>query len=261
MGAVPAEASSRREAAVFVAAIIGMAAVIAVFAVVAPKPAVPGGSVAAPEGLNTFQSDSQLQQFISANAKSAQQYSRWGVGFGGPLMMNVNGVKGVFPTFGAVTTMTALATLSSTAGSSASAPSFTGTNVQVQGVDEPDRVKTDGTHLFVSTQDSVAIINAYQPNSTAVLAKLSFPNSQVLGLEMVQDRLMVIDQKNGVNQSVELVLYDVSNLSSPKMMANATIPGSYVAARMADGFVYAVIQQPSYVFNGQGNATAVLPMA
>ncbi len=257
MGAVSAERSSRREAALFVIAIIGVAAVIAVFAVVSPKNVVPGGSTAAPQGLNAFQSDSQLQQFITANAKSAQQYSRWGIGFGGPVFWN--GVKGVFTTFGGVTsTVTALATLQA---SVSAVPSFTGTNVQVQGVDEPDRVKTDGTHLFVSTQDAVTIINAYPPNSTAVLAKLSFPTMSVLGLETAQDRLMVIGQTNGVTPAVELVLYDVSDLTSPKLMTNATIPGSYVAARLADGFVYAVIQQPSYVFNGQGNATAVMPTA
>jgi len=32
-----------------------------------------------------------------------------------------------------------------------------------------------------------------------------------------------------------------------------------VAARMADGYVYAVIQQPSYTFNGHGNASAAMP--
>lgn len=255
--------SWHREAAVFVSAIIGVAAIIAIFAIVSPARVPMGGSEnVIPQGLSTFQSDSQLQQFIAANAKSAQQYSRWGVGFGGPLIMNVNGVKGVFPPVAGVTTFTALATQAATVSAAgASVPSFTGTNVQVQGVDEPDRVKTDGVHLFVSTQDSVAIINAYPPNSTAVLAKLSFPNAQLFGLETAQDRLMVIGQKDVANQSVELVLYDVSDLSSPKMMANVTVPGSYVAARMADGFVYAVIQQPSYVFNGQGNTTAVLPMA
>jgi uncharacterized secreted protein with C-terminal beta-propeller domain len=260
MGAVPTE-TSRREVAVFVAAIIGIAGVIAIVATVAPRPATQGGlGNATPQSLSAFQSEPQLQQFIQANARSAQQYDRWGVGFGGPLIMNVNGAKGVFPVAG-VTTFTALATMQASVSASAATPSFTGTNVQVQGVDEPDRVKTDGVYLFVSTQDSVAIIKAYPPNSTAVLAKLSFPNVQLLGLEAAQDRLMVIGQKNGVNQSVELVLYDVSNLSSPKMITNATIAGSYVAARMAEGFVYAVVQQPSYVFNNQGNATAVLPMA
>ncbi len=260
MGSVPTESFSRREAAVFVAAIIGIAGVIAIFAM-APKAGTPGGSdIAMPQGLSTFQSEAQLQQFVEANAKSAQQYNRWGIGFGGPLFMT--GVKTVFPgAFGGVTTVTALATQAAAVSSDVSAPSFTGTNVQVQGVDEPDRVKTDGTHLFVSTQDSIAIINAYPPTSTAVLASLSFPNTQLLGLETAPDRLMVFGQKSGANMSVELVLYDVSNLSAPKLIANVTIPGSYVAARLADGFVYGVIQQPSYVFNSQGNATAAMPKA
>ena len=163
-----------------------------------------------------------------------------------------------------VTTVTATMAATATASSYSTTPSYTGTNVQVQGVDEPDRVKTDGKHIFVSTQDSVAIINAYPPNSTETLSTLAFPNSVVLGLEIAQGRLMVIDQKGsgfGVgNTAVELLLYNTADLASPKLMQNVTIAGDYVAARMADGYVYAVIQQPSYTFNGQGNATAAMPM-
>ncbi len=252
--------SWHREAAVFVSAVIGVAAIIAIFAMVSPGRVPLGGSAnVVPQSLSYFQSDSELQQFINANAKSAQQYSRWGIGFGGPLHWGgiVNGVKDAF---GALPPMTTLTAAMSSANSAS--PSFTGTNVQVQGVDEPDRVKTDGTHLFVATQNSVAIINAYPPNSSAVLSKLSFPTASVIGLEIAQDRLMVIDQKsNGSATAIGLILYDVSDLTSPKLMRNITVPGSYVAARMADGYVYAVIQQPSYVFNSQGNATAVMPVA
>ncbi len=241
-----------REAAVFIAVMIGISAVVAVFALSAPQPLQPtkGSTQAAPQGLSSFESYSQMQQYLNANAKSAQQYDRWGVGFGGPIGVGIN-----LPVeFGGVATPLA------TESAASSTPSFTGTNIQVQGVDEPDRVKTDGTHLFVSTQDSVAIINAYPPNSTATLSTLSFPNTQVLGLEIAPDRLMVLDQKSQGNSSVELLLYDTTSLSSPMIIQNVTIPGDYVAARMADGFVYAVIQQPSYVFDGQGNATAVLPV-
>ena len=163
-----------------------------------------------------------------------------------------------------VTTVTATMAATATASSYGTTPSYTGTNVQVQGVDEPDRVKTDGKHIFVSTQDSVAIINAYPPNSTETLSTLAFPNSVVLGLEIAQGRLMVIDQKGSGfgfgNTAVELLLYNTADLASPKLMQNVTIAGDYVAARMADGYVYAVIQQPSYTFNGQGNATAAMPM-
>jgi inhibitor of cysteine peptidase len=244
----------RRETAVFVSAIIGMAAVVAIFALASPGTA-PSGPIAkaSPQGLNSFESASQLQQYMQANAKSAQQYNRWGIGFGGPLVLG----GGIKEEFGGV----APPALALAAAASGSTPSFTGTNVQVAGVDEPDRVKTDGTHLFVSTQDSVAIINAYPPNSTAVLSTLSFPNSNVIGLEIAQDRLMVIDQKGSGTPAVELLLYDASDLSSPKIMQNVSIAGTFVAARLADGYVYAVIQQPSYVFNGQGNATAVMPVA
>jgi inhibitor of cysteine peptidase len=218
----------------------------------------PGGSIAKslPQGLHSFDSTSQLEQYIVANARSAQQYNRWGIGFGGSLTF----MGGLPIVFGGVAPTLALVASSFNVNG---VPSFTGTNVQVQGVDEPDRVKTDGVHLFVSTQDSVSIINAYPSNSTALISKLSFLNANVLGLEIAQGRMMVFGQTSGPAPSVELLLYNVSDLVSPKLMQNSTIPGSYVAARLADGYVYAVIQQPSYVFdyaNSQVNATAVMPI-
>ncbi len=77
-----------------------------------------------------------------------------------------------------------------------STPSHTGTNVQVQGVDEPDIVKTDGLHLFVSTTSAVNIINAYPPGSASVLSTLTYNNSNVLGMEITQNRLLVINQRS-----------------------------------------------------------------
>jgi len=253
-------AALESEAAAFVVVIIGVAALVAVFAFV-PMGMTSTVSTGGPtskttrEGLNSFQSYSQLQEYMSANAKSAQQYNQWGVGFGGwgPI---------AFP--GGLVTVTSIATTvtesATTEASISNAPSYTGTNVQVQGVDEPDKVKTDGTHLFVSTQDSVALINAYPPNATAILSTLSFPNNTVLGLEAATGRLMVIVQTNSGTGGVELLLYDTTSLASPVLMQNVTIAGNYVAARMADGYLYAVIQQPSYTFNGEGNASAAMPM-
>ncbi len=251
----------RTSTALFAGAVLGTATVVAIFTISGIFPLRGSHLNATPQGISSFESYSQLQQFIAANAKSAQQYSRWGIGFGGPLVFRgaVNGQ------FGA-----AIPAMTTAASSESSVPSFTATNVQVQGVDEPDRVKTDGIHLFVSTQNSVAIVNAYPPNSTRVLSSITFPSLSVVGLEIVQDRLMVIGQSAQaipmfVSQSpsatpkVELLLYDTSDLGSPKLMQNVSVPGSYVASRLADGYVYAVIQQPSYVFDSQGNATGVMP--
>ena len=203
-------------------------------------------SNAVTEGFGSFQSYSQLQEFMAANAKSAQVYSRYGSWIGGtPVFLG-----------GLATTNTVVAFA---AAAVPSAITFTSTNVQVQGVDEPDVVKTDGTNLFVSTADTVTIMSAYPAGSASVLSTIKLPATQVIGLEIAQDRLMVIDQRNSNTTYIDLLLYDTSNLSSPKLVANTSVAGTYVAARLAQGYFYAILQQPSYSFDSSGNATGVMP--
>lgn len=272
---VPMQAESKvgggnRAAMLFIVTILVVAGAFAVYSVLPANQAQPGASAAGatPLGLSSFQSYSQLQAFVASNAKSAQEYDRYGgAGFiGGPVMF-AGGVAGGFVAgIGEAAPPGALAEVQNAA-SSPSSPSFTGTNVQVQGVDEPDIVKTDGAHLFVaangtgssSSTGSVTIMDAYPPNSTAVLSTVSLPNSQILGIEVAQNRLLVIDQRYTNATYVGLILYNTSSLSSPSLMENETVSGNYVAARLAQGYLYAVVQQPSYQFNGQGNATGVLP--
>ena len=238
-----------REAAIFVMAIMGVAAGLAAFSFSPPALNVPPGSGTAhavAEGLGSFSSYVQLQDFIAANAKSAQQYGRRGTWFGQPPMAFGGDVK----------TLTAVAATSA----AQSTPTFTGTNVQVQGVDEPDRVKTDGTNLFVSTSNAVTILKAYPPNSTSTLSTIAFQNAMILGMEISRDRLMVIDQRSANTTYIDLLLYDTSVPSSPRLMGNTSVAGAYVAARLAQGYIYAVIQQPSYRFDDKGNATGVMPL-
>src|SRR3989442_8977892 len=239
-----------REAAIFVMAIMGVAAGLAAFSFSSPALNVPPGSGTAhavAEGLGSFSSYVQLQDFIAANARSAQQYNRRGTWLGKRPMAFGGEVKPLVP-------------LAATSAAAQSTPSFTGTNVQVQGVDEPDRVKTDGTHLFVSTSNAVTILKAYPPNSTSTLSTIALQNSMILGMEISRDRLMVIGQRSTNTTYIDLLLYDTSVLSSPKLMGNTSVAGTYVAARLAQGYIYAVIQQPSYRFDDKGNASGVMPL-
>lgn len=230
-----------KKAAILVIGIILTAVVVALSFSLSEHDFLPGISTsnAEAQGLGSFQSYAQLQDFMVANAKSAQQYNRYGTGFGGPLLP--------MP----------LATFA--AASSVSTPTFTGTNVQVQGVDEPDRVKTDGSHLFVATGDAVSIINAYPPNSIATLSTITFHNGNVLGIEISPNRLLVINQRTSNTTYIDLLLYNTVNLSSPALMANMSVAGNYVAARLAQNYTYAVIQEPAFQFDSSGNATGVMP--
>src|SRR5437867_12695038 len=107
-------------------AIMGVAAGLAAFSFSSPALNVPPGSGTAhavAEGFGSFSSYVQLQDFIAANAKSAQQYGRRGTWFGQPPM--------AFE--GDDNTLTAVATTSA----SQATPTITGTNEKVQGVHEP----------------------------------------------------------------------------------------------------------------------------
>src|SRR5881628_2856056 len=109
-----------REAAIFVMAIMGVAAGLAAFSFSSPALDVTpdsGTAHAVAENLGSFSSYVQLQDFIAANAKSAQQYGRRGTWFGQPPMAFEGDVK----------TLTTVTTTSATQ----STPTFTDTNVQV----------------------------------------------------------------------------------------------------------------------------------
>jgi uncharacterized secreted protein with C-terminal beta-propeller domain len=254
---------SHKKTAILVVLVLGVAAGLAIIAILPTNTGSFGSSTttegtlsqenALPQGLGSFKNYSELQTFVAANAKSAQEYNgNGGLFFGGLGMI------------GSISTVTEMATFAPSATlnaavSTQSTPSYTGTNVQVQGVDEPDIVKTDGTHLFVSTTSAVTIINAYPPNSTSVLSTITFQNSNVLGMEITQNRLLVINQRNTNATYIDLLLYDTTNLSAPKLMENESIAGNYVASRLAGGYFYAIIQEPSYNFYN-GNATGVMPL-
>ncbi len=204
--------------------------------------------------MSSFQTYHQLDQFITANAKSAQQSGGPGVFFGGGLFPGMTTTVN-----GAMTmTTTAVSTTTVAAGAAATSSGYTTTNNQVQGVDELDMVKTDGTYLYVASSQTVSIIKAQPANSTTVVSTISLPTSDILGISVAPQRLAVIAQSN-VDASVDLRLYDISNRSAPSLVNSVSVNGSQVAARVSQGYLYEIVQQPSYMDNGNGNVTTLYP--
>jgi inhibitor of cysteine peptidase len=220
----------------------------------------PDTVVAASGTLSSFQTYSELNNFITANAKSMQQD---------------NVEPGTVTIVGGMTTTTA--TMTTTVAESATmtnvstttvpgaaitttsgGPSFTTTNDQVQGVDELDIVKTDGTYLYVASSQVVTIIRAYPVDATSVVSTIDLPNFSVIGISLVPQRLAILGQSL-VNSSVTLRLYNVSDPSTPTLLNSLAVSGEYVGARTTQGYFYLVVQQPSYTSNDGGNVTAAYP--
>jgi len=216
--------------------------------------------------MKTFTSYDELKNFLAANTKDGSTY--YG---GGPLDSQFFGstresLYGAAP-------IPAPATLGE---GDYSVNSYSTTNIQVEGVDEADIVKTDGTYIYVATnnnfqsssQNNVYIVKA-DPQDPRVIAKISLGNNTyVAGLFLSQDssKLVVIGSQyqfyayDGIARAEDMMIYpyyssvntflsvyDVSEKASPVLARNLTLSGSYFNSRMIGNYMYAVVSQPAYI--------------
>ena len=139
--------------------------------------------------------------------------------------------------------------------------SYSGTNNQVEGVDEADTVKTDGTFLYVGSWRDVRIYRAYPPDRAGLVSTLSFPG-YVRGLFVNDGRLVVLwssvhDLGNRtLAYATHAHVIDVSWPDSPVLERNVTVVARYIAARMIRDQVYLVAG--SYVYGP--DARLLLPI-
>ena len=141
---------------------------------------------------------------------------------------------------------------------------YSGTNVQVKGVDEADIVKTDGNYIYYLAANQLNILKADGANTALVSSTSLSADDSWWGynseLFILGTRLMVITQSyntvwiNDANGGYEnntdqttAVIYDISNPAKPVQVVSLGQSGSYVSARMVGDYVYLVTSQ--YVYN------------
>ena len=133
---------------------------------------------------------------------------------------------------------------------------YSRTNVQVQGVDEADIVKTDGEYIYSIHGNSVIIVKAYPVNEMKVASKIEM-NDYPSEIFVEEDKLIVFGEKSYSYMGIPyfpvfsypksfIKIYDVSDRQDPKLEKEIVISGSYVQSRMTDGYVYAIFTQPAY---------------
>ncbi len=140
---------------------------------------------------------------------------------------------------------------------------YSGTNVQVKGVDEADIVKTDGSYIYYVAGSQLNILKADGANTKLVSTTALSSDDSWWGYNsemfLLGDRLMVITQSyntvwindanggydNYTDQTIA-VIYDVSNPEKPVQVISLGQSGSYVSARMIGDYVYLVTSQYIY---------------
>ncbi len=125
-------------------------------------------------------------------------------------------------------------------------PSYSATNIQVEGVDEADIVKTDGDYIYVLSGPALKIIDIGQEdegNPPVVIAEveLDFYATDMLlslkpvGEDSLSDTLIVIGHGGG--HQFRLAQVNIDDRESPKVTADFAIDGNYVGIRLADNIV------------------------
>lgn len=110
---------------------------------------------------------------------------RWGSLLGQP----ARGWYGGMHTFGPMT----LATITSTT-NSISAADYSGTNNQVQGVEEGDLVKTDGQYIYMVSGQDLLVIDARQSDELTILSRTNIGDA-VQAIYVDGDQVTVISQR------------------------------------------------------------------
>ncbi|RLF37750.1 MAG: hypothetical protein DRN00_05200 [Thermoplasmata archaeon] len=127
---------------------------------------------------------------------------------------------------------------------------FSKTNIQVEGVDEPDIIKTDGKFLYLISGSRVYIIKAYPPNDAKITSSIPLTGESANGLFINGNKLIVFTTRGC---KVNIYLYDLTDIENPTLLRSVSVNGSYVDARMIDSHVYLISSDPIWRFyeNGQ----------
>ncbi len=212
--------------------------------------------------IETFSSYEEFIDFLKDNNynKNCSSSHYW----------NVDGLKAPRT----VDVMLANAEKSASAGQSDSSSDvdFSETNIQVEGVDEPDIVKTDGTYIYLLSNSKIYIVKSYPENGSKVLSTIDLDDIYVSNLFLKNDKLIVFGSqpqyhicygyyRGRYESDTDVNIYDISDRNNPEIDQEIKIDGSFIDARLIGNNIYIITSENTYNIYREidGNETISIP--
>ena len=153
------------------------------------------------------------------------------------------------------------------AGASTDQVSYSRTNIQVEGVDEADIVKSDGKYLYIVSGETISIIEAYPAEDAKIISTIDvngypdeiFINENhliVFGTERYES---VPPYEGGPIKIMSptivrpyfsgksfIKIYNINDKANPILEDTTLFDGSYYDSRMIGNNVYVIVNQPIY---------------
>ena len=124
--------------------------------------------------------------------------------------------------------------------------SYSGTNVQVEGVDEADLIETDGKYLYLVSGKELIIVDASDGEDLSLVSRVKLQNRPT-GIYLAEDRLTLISSNSSTPgfryhsysgsriATTTVTVLDISDPSSPSQVQKTEFKGNLVSSRMVDG--------------------------
>jgi uncharacterized secreted protein with C-terminal beta-propeller domain len=200
--------------------------------------------------MKQFQSYDDLKTYLSERTSGYDGF--WGIPFMLPGISG--GIRGDF-TF-AIEESVQMAASSSDGGRP---KDFSETNIQVEGVDEADIVKTDGEYIYFARGTELIIVKAYPVSEASIVSRINVTRN-VHDMYVASDRLVVFTAQYPdyrlyyeIDGSVHnefrsiLSIYDISDKTSPEEVREINMDGTYLNSRLIGDYLYFIITNPAYL--------------
>ncbi len=134
---------------------------------------------------------------------------------------------------------------------------YSTTNVQVENVDESDYLKNDSKYVYIVSQNTLSIIDAYPAESAKLILKiaLDIESQYIQNMFLNDDRLVIfyngqsddeiIPQydfvpRRSYSSVTHALIVDVSDKENPTILKDYSIDGNFRDARMIGNYAYFV---------------------
>lgn len=140
---------------------------------------------------------------------------------------------------------------------------YSTTNIQKQGVEEADKVKTDGEYVYYLNNNKLEIISIKNPDEIQVIKEISYQNTDKdnfypTELFFKDNKLIVIGNYNiieqseksiycGENNHTRVIVYNVNNKEDIKEERTVELDGRYIDARLIGDNLYFISNKNIYV--------------
>lgn len=164
-------------------------------------------------------------------------------------------------------------------GSSGAANEYSGTNIQVSGVDEGDIVKTDGTYLYQIGTGEILIFRVYPADEMTLVSRIPFEGGTFEPQEMYisGNDLVVIGSAYSYSvyadegtesvlkaepvyyseTATKILIFDLTDRQKPVKGREVSLPGNTLSSRLIGRDLYVVCNQ--YIYNWSDAAAPLKP--